>query len=181
MVKKETSVDQILRLISALSPEERADLQRRVDKLPRKKAPAMKPARSKAGSRLSDLVREYALSFPETHEDQPWGHPAFKVKNKSFVFMGFTENGVSFSVKLTYSLLSALALPFVEPTGYGLGKSGWITAILDRDDEVPPAVVRQWIAESFANVAPKTLLKQLDQATVTAKKAKPAKRSAVKR
>jgi hypothetical protein len=76
---------------------------------------------------------------------------------------------------------SALALPFVEPTGYGLGKSGWITAKLDRDDEVPPAVVRQWIAESFANVAPKSLLKQLDQSAVATKNAKPAKRSGVAR
>ena len=152
MVKKETSVDQILKLISALSPGERADLQRRVDKLTREEAPKkskVAAAQSSAGKKLPDVIRKCALSFPETHEDQPWGHPAFKVKNKSFVFMGFTESGVTVSVKLTHSLFEALALPFVEPTGYGLGKSGWVTATLDQADSIPPDMVTKWIAESL--------------------------------
>jgi hypothetical protein len=33
-------------------------------------------------------LREFALKFPETHEDFPWGHRALKVKGKVFVFMG---------------------------------------------------------------------------------------------
>jgi hypothetical protein len=28
---------------------------------------------------LADRIRELALSLPETYEDEPWGHPVFKV------------------------------------------------------------------------------------------------------
>jgi predicted DNA-binding protein (MmcQ/YjbR family) len=30
--------------------------------------------------RFADEIRALALSFPETYEDHPWGHPVFKVR-----------------------------------------------------------------------------------------------------
>ena len=30
-------------------------------------------------SRYADELRSLALSFPEAYEDEPWGHPVFKV------------------------------------------------------------------------------------------------------
>ncbi len=62
-----------------------------------------------------------ALSLPEVREDHPWGHSAFKVKEKAFLFMASEKRGLSLSVKLPQSGLLALSLPFAEPTGYGLG------------------------------------------------------------
>lgn len=32
-------------------------------------------------------LRTFALHFPEVREDHPWGHSAFKVKGKTFLFM----------------------------------------------------------------------------------------------
>jgi predicted DNA-binding protein (MmcQ/YjbR family) len=146
-----------------------------------KEGTAKAAAKKKSGKTLPEIIREYALSFPETHEDQPWGHPAFKVKNKSFVFMSFNERGINLCVKLTDSLFKALALPFVEPGGYGLGKSGWIAARLDSEDSLSEDILKTWIAESFANVAPKTLLKQLNQESVDQKPAAGAGKGAAKK
>ncbi len=112
--------------------------------------------------REAERIRQYALSFPETHEDHPWGESAFKVKKKTFVFMSLAETGIRISFKLSESLFPALALPFTEPTGYGLGKSGWVTATLVPNNEVPISIIDKWIEESFRLIAPKTLLKQLD-------------------
>jgi predicted DNA-binding protein (MmcQ/YjbR family) len=72
-------------------------------------------------------LRAFALSLPETTEDFPWGERAFKVKSKAFVFLGVHDGDLSFSVKLPKTGNQALALPFAEPTHYGLGKHGWVT------------------------------------------------------
>jgi len=115
--------------------------------------------------REAERIRQYALSFPETHEDLPWGHSAFKVKKKTFVFMALEETGISVSIKLRESLFNALALPFTQPTGYGLGKSGWVSASLRPEKDIPISLIDKWIEESFRLIAPKTVLKQLDSAT----------------
>ena len=79
-------------------------------------------------------LRELGLSFPETTEDFPWGHRTLKVKGKAFVFMGTgKEAGAShdlffISCKLPETHALALTLPGVEPSGYGLGKAGWVSA-----------------------------------------------------
>jgi predicted DNA-binding protein (MmcQ/YjbR family) len=109
----------------------------------------------------AEKIRKYALSFPETHEDHPWGHSAFKVKSKTFIFMSADETGLSLSVKLRESLFDALALPFCEPTHYGLGKHGWVTANFEPNMSVNLDMVNGWIDESFREIAPKTLLKKM--------------------
>ena len=44
---------------------------------------------------------------------------------------------------------------FAEPTGYGLGKAGWVSARFEPGDDVPVDLLKQWIDESYAAVAPK--------------------------
>lgn len=113
-------------------------------------------------------VRAFALAFPETHEDNPWGHPAFKVKNKSFVWLSFREAGINLTVKLTHSRLMVEEMPFAEPCGYGLGQHGWITIkISTEDDTVAMDLVKRWIEESYRAVAPKAILKQLGDMPMT--------------
>ena len=73
-------------------------------------------------------LREHALSYPETREDFPWGELVIKVRDKVFVFLGRPEGGLSLSVKLPGSATFAFDLPYCEPTGYGLGRAGWVTA-----------------------------------------------------
>jgi predicted DNA-binding protein (MmcQ/YjbR family) len=113
---------------------------------------------------LEQELRDHAMSFPEAHEDRPWGHIAVKVKKKAFVFLGGEKEAkeLSLSVKLPQSRDMAADLPFAEPTGYGLGKSGWVTARFDKASDVPLDLLRSWIEESYRAIAPKKLVKMLD-------------------
>ena len=116
---------------------------------------------SPKASGVIEELRSFALGYPGAHEDHPWGETVVKVKGKVFVFLGKPQEGVGLSVKLPQSGLQALSLPFVQPTGYGLGKSGWVTATFATRDAPPVALLREWIDESYRAVAPKTLLKNL--------------------
>ncbi len=108
-------------------------------------------------------LRDYAMTFPESTEDHPWGHRAIKVKGKSFLFLGGEKDTkeLSLSVKLPSSRDLAADLPFAEPTGYGLGKSGWVTARFAKAGDVPMDMLKAWIDESYRAIAPKKLVKGL--------------------
>jgi predicted DNA-binding protein (MmcQ/YjbR family) len=110
-----------------------------------------------------------ALAYPQTRVDHPWGETAIKVKGKVFLFMRADESGLSFSVKLPESGVAALQLPFTEPTHYGLGKSGWVTATFGPKDDVPVEMVLEWLDESFRAVAPKKLAASAPKPTLRRK------------
>ena len=115
-------------------------------------------AKSKGG-KIESKLRAFALTFPEAYEEFPWGHSAMKVKKKAFLFMGTDENGrFSISVKLPQSRDIAVDLPFTEPTGYGLGKAGWVTVTVRRDTKITLNLIKSWIDESYRAIAPKRLL-----------------------
>lgn len=111
-------------------------------------------------SRARDDARAFALSLPETNEDQPWGEDVVKVRGKVFVFLG-TAVSRRMTVKLVESHAHALSIAGAEPTGYGLGKAGWVTVPLTAKG-VGKTIVRDWIEESYRIVAPKSLLERLD-------------------
>ena len=119
-------------------------------------------------SKLYLRLRDFALSLPETHEDHPWGHPALKVRKKAFLFMSAEaelSERLGASMKLPESADLALSLPFTEPTGYGLGKSGWVSISFAKGDDLPPAdLLLEWVEESYRAIAPKTLVRLLDAA-----------------
>ena len=120
---------------------------------------------SKKMAQLQEKMREFALTFPESHEDNPWDHIAIKVRKKTFVFLGGHKDSVgkfSMTVKLPVSAEMAATLPYVEPAGYGLGRSGWVTVRCAAKDKADPEMFREWIEQSYRAVAPKTLVKQLD-------------------
>lgn len=107
------------------------------------------------------LLRESALSYPGAVEDFPWGERVVKVKGKVFVFLGRDEGELSLSVKLPQSGMLALGLPFASPTGYGLGKAGWVSARFGAREKAPVDLLRAWIDESYRAVAPKKLVAAL--------------------
>jgi predicted DNA-binding protein (MmcQ/YjbR family) len=72
------------------------------------------------------------------------------------------EDGVSLSVKLPRTGADLLEMPFAEPMGYGMGKHGWVTLLLMRDDHTPLELLEAWIDESYRAVAPKRLVAELD-------------------
>ena len=104
----------------------------------------------------------FALDLPGAHEDFPWGERVVKVRGKVFVFLGADGAAVrdrAITVKLDEAHAHALSIDGARPTGYGLGKAGWVT--------VPVAgvgldVLRDWIEESYRIVAPKRLVAELD-------------------
>ncbi len=120
-------------------------------------------ARLTPRERIQAQLREFALSLPEAVEDFPWDEPVVKVRKKIFVFLGSHpgETRAGCGVKLPESSEEARALG-CEPMGYGLGKSGWVVARFDPKD-CPVDLLLDWIEESYRTVAPKTLVKQLDE------------------
>ena len=104
-----------------------------------------------------ERLRSFALSMPEAIEEMPWGHSAIKVRKKSFLFLNQEEASLSLSVKLPVSRDFALIFDFAEPTGYGLGRSGWITARFEGDAEMDFELLERWIVESYRAIAPKKL------------------------
>lgn len=125
-----------------------------------------KKKRKKGKGPQAELVA-YALSLPGATEHFPWGERVAKVGGKVFVFLGRDEDGgVGLSVKLPESGEAALSLSFCEPTGYGLGKAGWVSVQLE-PKQAPVALLRTWIDESYRAVAPKKFLKQLGSPSKT--------------
>lgn len=102
-------------------------------------------------------LRAYGLAFPEAVEDFPWGHTALKVRGKTFAWLDGSEGRLSLTVKLPVSRDFALVFDFTEPTGYGLGRSGWITCRIPEGEAADLDLLRRWIAESYRAVAPKKL------------------------
>jgi len=136
--------------------------------MPRKKTPTLPREPSRRANDLRSVsreLREYALSFPGATEDFPWGERVAKVKGKVFVFLGTDPvpgGAMGLSVKLPESGQDALDLPFAKPTGYGLGKSGWVSATFEGKDRPPLDILKGWIRESYCAVAPKKLVAELE-------------------
>jgi predicted DNA-binding protein (MmcQ/YjbR family) len=111
-------------------------------------------------------AQAYALSFPGAYPEHPWGQTVIKVARKVFLFVNGAiapEDGVSLSVKLPLSGPDVLQLPLAEPMGYGMGKHGWVTLLIMRDDLLPLQLLEAWIDESYRAIAPKRLLAELDK------------------
>ena len=126
----------------------------------------MKPSKPKAEiARVEKAIEAMAMAYPSVTLDHPWGHSAFKVRGKVFLFLSADADGVSLSVKLPNSADAVLSFGFAEPTGYGLGKSGWVTARFQNSGEVPLELVRDWLDESFGAIAPKKLLGTVEKAS----------------
>jgi predicted DNA-binding protein (MmcQ/YjbR family) len=102
---------------------------------------------------LAERLRQLALSLPETYEDDPWGHPVFKVsENKMFAAMSMSESAVRLTVKLTPEEREmAFLLPFVSRAHY-VGRYGWITAEVADEDSLAAAL--EWLRESYWLKAP---------------------------
>lgn len=103
-------------------------------------------------ARLPDAVRV---------DIEAWdGEPTFRVNGKNFIFTDAQATGVS--VKLPKDEAAAVVAtdPGAEPTGYGLGRHGWVSIQLGAK---PSAArwreVEEWVRTSYTMVAPKRLAK----------------------
>jgi predicted DNA-binding protein (MmcQ/YjbR family) len=111
-------------------------------------------------------VMDTALGYPETYEERPWGERVVKVRGpangKIFMFSSVHEGRFHFTVKLPHSGPEMLTRGYAAPTGYGMGKSGWVTFRFERPEDVPLDEIPRLIDESFRALAPRRVVKQLD-------------------
>ena len=110
-------------------------------------------------------LEQIALALPDaTRVDiEEWGgEPTFRVNGKNFVFTDQKATGIS--VKLPKDEAAAVCAtdPGAEPTGYGLGRHGWVSIVIGTK---PTAArwreVEEWVRTSYTLVAPKRLAKRV--------------------
>jgi predicted DNA-binding protein (MmcQ/YjbR family) len=112
-------------------------------------------------------LRTFGLAYPGAHTKSPWpGHMDLAVNDKTFAYLSIEGEPFSISCKLPSSSSVALMLPFCQPTPYGLGKSGWVSAQFPANKPIPVDMLKEWIDESYRAQAPKKLLKQLEGGAV---------------
>lgn len=112
-------------------------------------------------------LRAFGLAYPGAHTKSPWpGHLDLAVDDKTFAYLSLEGEPLGISCKLPRSSAMALLVPGCEPAAYGLGKSGWVRATFAGPD-VPIAMLKAWIDESYRAQAPKKLLKLLTPAAPT--------------
>ena len=109
-----------------------------------------------------------AARLPQTVrvDVEAWdGEPTFRVNGKNFIFTN--PQATVISVKLPKAEAAAVVAsdPKAEPTGYGLGRHGWISiAVTGRTGAERWREIEEWIRTSYTLVAPKRLARLvLDQ------------------
>ncbi|MFV3073234.1 MmcQ/YjbR family DNA-binding protein [Niveispirillum fermenti] len=103
-------------------------------------------------------LRTRALSLPGAVEDFPWGERVVKVNGKIFVFLSRPGDGaLRISMKLPHSRDFALDVAGAEPTGYGLGKAGWVSFGFAAGDQPDVERLCHWLLESYRAIAPRRL------------------------
>ena len=108
-------------------------------------------------------LRAWGLTLPGAHSKAPWpDHDDLAVKDKTFAYLPKAGQPFSLSVKLPYTGAAALDLPYATPTGYGLGKSGWVSLAPAGDDIPPLDQLKEWVEESYRAQAPRKLVRELD-------------------
>jgi predicted DNA-binding protein (MmcQ/YjbR family) len=111
-----------------------------------------------------DELERFALSLPEAWADAPWGDRVVKVAKKIFVFLSSPgSDPPGLTVKLPDSHDHALSFEGAVLPGYGLGKHGWVTIYVDGVPKAEREVLFDFVEESYRAVAPKKLVKQLDE------------------
>ena len=102
-------------------------------------------------------LRDICLTFPETTEQEAWGDPTFRVRNKIFAMQKSGDGRVSLWCKAPPGLQAALVGTdaerfFVPPY---VGHHGWIGVRLDV--EIDWSQVADLVEESYLMTAPKRL------------------------
>jgi predicted DNA-binding protein (MmcQ/YjbR family) len=94
---------------------------------------------------------------------EAWGgEPTFRVNGKNFVFTN--PEVTSLTVKLPKEEAEAVVATDADavPTGYGLGRSGWVTVTIGkRVSEDRWREVEEWVRTSYTLVAPKKLAQKV--------------------
>lgn len=134
-----------------------------------KKATKKKAAGKKAAKKTDalDRVREICLSLPETHEEEAWGAPTFRVKGKIFAMYASSNSHhgggrpgiwmMSVSIEQDMVLRAKPDHYFKPPY---VGPSGWIGAWLDKSP--PWGEIEELLRDAWRRRAPKKIAALLE-------------------
>ena len=108
-------------------------------------------------ARLERIVAR--LPEAERVDIEEWGdHPTFRVNGKNFVFSDQAARQLSLKLPKEEAAAVVATDDTVEPSGYGLGRHGWISLTVDaRTDDDRWQQLEEWVRTSYTLVAPKKL------------------------
>ena len=108
-------------------------------------------------------LEQIAARLPEAQrvDIEAWGgEPTFRVRGKNFVFSDQAATGLSLKLPKEEAEAVAATEPDASPTGYGLGRHGWVSVKVAEDaDDDRWQQVEEWVRTSYTMVAPKSLAK----------------------
>jgi predicted DNA-binding protein (MmcQ/YjbR family) len=107
-------------------------------------------------SRLPEAVRV---------DIEAWGgEPTFRVRGKNFIFTDHEANVISVKLPLEEAAAVIAGDPLAEPTGYGLGRAGWVSVRIARGTKQSRwQEIEEWIRTSYSLVAPKKLARLVSE------------------
>ena len=107
--------------------------------------------------RLERIVAR--LPEAERVDIEEWGdHPTFRVNGKNFVFSDQAARQLSLKLPKDEAAAVVASDSDVEPTGYGLGRHGWIALrVDDAAGDERWQQIEEWVRTSYTLVAPKRL------------------------
>ena len=88
-----------------------------------------------------------------------WGdHPTFRIRGKNFVFCDQAARDLSLKLPKEEAAAVVATDPAVHPTGYGLGRHGWVAFSVEEDaSDERWRQIEEWVRTSYTLVAPKRL------------------------
>lgn len=88
------------------------------------------------------------------------GEPTFRVRGKNFIFAASDASSLSVKLPKDEAMAVVATDPLVEPTGYGLGRHGWVSLTIEpRTSAARWKQIEEWVRTSYTLVAPKALAK----------------------
>ena len=105
-----------------------------------------------------DRLEQIVDRLPEaTRVDiEAWGgEPTFRVGGKNFVFT--SPDAITITVKLPTDEAAVLIAtdPQASPTGYGLGRHGWVSVTLaGRPSQARWREIEEWVRTSYTLIVP---------------------------
>lgn len=106
-----------------------------------------------------DDLRAWLLALPGVAEQETWGHPTFRVRDKMFATM--SGDGRTATLKASPEVQTELvaAEPAVYSVAAYVGRYGWVSIVLDGAD---PAELRDLAVDAWRRTAPKRLVAAYD-------------------
>ena len=108
-----------------------------------------------------ERLEAMAARLPEAErvDIEAWdGEPTFRVRGKNFIFTDREATGISVKLPKEEAIALVATEPGADPTGYGLGRHGWVSVKLPtRAKDGRWTLVEEWVRTSYTMVAPKKL------------------------